>query len=137
MESAGEKVLIEELRRDAEEDAAEIAELKEYKGRAAQMKVEKPSVIIGHTIMAQGCASMEDDHNTHGAPLPPEEISATKEKLDLNPNEYFVLPKEVLINFREKYSSLKSEINTWNSALQERMKESQFASDWNIVFSEK
>ena len=55
--------------------------------RQAQMEVEKPSVIIGHTIMAQGCATMEDDHNTHGAPLPPEEIAATKEKLDLNPED--------------------------------------------------
>ena len=40
--------------------------------RIAQMEVEKPSIIIGHNIIAPGCASMEGDHNTHGAPLPPE-----------------------------------------------------------------
>ena len=30
----------------------------------------RPSIIIGNTIMAKGTASMEGDHNTHGAPLP-------------------------------------------------------------------
>ena len=49
--------------------------------RQAQMEYEKPTVIIGETTMAQGCATMEGDHNTNGAPLTPEEISATKEKL--------------------------------------------------------
>ena len=36
--------------------------------RQAQMEYERPTVIIGKTIMAQGCATMEGDHNTHGAP---------------------------------------------------------------------
>ena len=42
--------------------------------RIAQMEVEKPSVIIGETIMAYGTANVEGDHNTHGAPLSHEEI---------------------------------------------------------------
>ena len=41
--------------------------------------------------MAYGAAKMEGDHETHGAPLPQDEINATKEKLGL-PNEYFYLP---------------------------------------------
>jgi len=69
--------------------------------RKAQMEIEKPSVIIGRTTMAKGCATMEDDHNTHGAPLPPEEIAATKEKLDLNPEEFFQLPEDVVEDFRK------------------------------------
>ena len=48
--------------------------------RLAQMEIEKPSIIIGHNVIAPGCATMEGDHNTHGAPLPPEEIEKTKEK---------------------------------------------------------
>ena len=51
--------------------------------RIAQMEVEKPSIIIGHNVIAPGCATMEGDHNTHGAPLPPEEIAQTKIKLGL------------------------------------------------------
>ena len=52
--------------------------------RKAQMEIERPSIIIGKTIMAKGCANVEGDYNTHGAPLPPDEIYNTKKKLDLD-----------------------------------------------------
>ena len=65
--------------------------------RTAQMEIEKPSVIIGHNVIAPGCATMEGDHNTHGAPLPPEEISATKEKLNLDPNKFFHIHSSSII----------------------------------------
>ena len=42
------------------------------------MEIEKPWSIIGKTIMAKGCANVEGDHNTHGAPLSHEEIAETK-----------------------------------------------------------
>ena len=103
--------------------------------RKAQMEVEKPSVIIGHTIMAQGCATMEDDHNTHGAPLPPEEISATKKKLDLNPDAYFTLPDDVLEDFRSGFEYAKGEVSAWNSSLEQRMMEPDFKKRWNLAFS--
>ena len=52
--------------------------------------VDRPSLIIGTTIMAKGSATMEGDHETHGAPLPQDEINQTKEKLGL-PIESFYL----------------------------------------------
>ena len=103
--------------------------------RKAQMEVAKPSVIIGHTIMAQGCATMEDDYNTHGAPLPPEEISATKKKLDLDPNEFFALPDDVLEEFREGFDYARGEVASWNTALEHRMMEIEFEREWNLAFS--
>ena len=103
--------------------------------RKAQMEVAKPSVIIGHTIMAQGCATMEDDYNTHGAPLPPEEISATKKKLDLDPNEYFALPDDVLEDFRQGFDYARGEVASWNTALEHRMMEIEFEREWNLAFS--
>ena len=36
-------------------------------------------------------------YNTHGSPFPPEEISATKVKLGLNPDKFFDLPSELLM----------------------------------------
>ena len=57
--------------------------------RIAQMEVEKPSIIIGKTIMAKGCANVEGDHNTHGAPLSPDEIAQTKDKMGLNKDDFF------------------------------------------------
>ena len=52
--------------------------------RIAQMEVDRPSVIIGETIMAYGTANVEGDHNTHGAPLSHEEIKLKKKKLGLD-----------------------------------------------------
>ena len=104
--------------------------------RKAQMEIEKPSVIIGRTTMAKGCATMEDDHNTHGAPLPPEEIAATKEKLGLNTEEFFQLPEDVVEDFRKGFEFARSEVAAWKSALETRMEEVEFAEKWNIAFGD-
>ena len=74
--------------------------------RIAQMEIEKPSIIIGKTVMAKGSANMEGDHNTHGAPMPHEEIAATKKKLGLNPEEFFYLPQNVLEDVINRYVSI-------------------------------
>ncbi|MBA66105.1 MAG: transketolase [Candidatus Marinimicrobia bacterium] len=74
----------------------------------------RPSIIIGNTIMAKGTASMEGDHNTHGAPLPQKEIDRTKEKLGL-PNEKFYYPDEIKEYFQSRYSKLSSMVRSWNA----------------------
>ncbi len=105
--------------------------------RQAQMEIAKPSVIIGHTIMAQGCANMEDDHNTHGAPLPPDEIAATKEKLELDPSLFFNLPNEVLTEFRSGFAYARSEVEAWNVALSSRLEDDSFSKNWNLAFGDE
>ena len=74
--------------------------------------VNRPSIIIGETTMAHGAAEMEGNHETHGAPLPQEEIDGTKEKLGL-PNEKFYLPTEVIIHFKYRFDKLRNEVATW------------------------
>ena len=64
--------------------------------------VDRPSLIIGTTIMAQGTATMEGDHNTHGAPLPQDELDATKERLGV-PNEPFYLHQEVINPYQSRF----------------------------------
>ena len=76
--------------------------------------MEKPSIIIGNTIMAKGTATMERDHNTHGAPLPQEEIAASKEKLGL-PDEPFYCPPEIIDHFRERFLSLTGAVRSWEA----------------------
>ena len=73
---------------------------------------EKPSIIIGKTVMAKGTATMEGDHNTHGAPLPEQEIVASKEKLGL-PNDKFYCPDVVKEYFRKRFSSLAKNVKSW------------------------
>mgnify|MGYP000166800538 CR=1 FL=1 len=105
--------------------------------RKAQMEYERPTVIIGETIMAQGCATMEGDHNTHGAPLPPEEIKATKEKLGLNPNNFFDLPSDILDDFRKSYNYSREEVKAWNLNLSKRMADKIFKDKWAMAINEE
>ena len=70
----------------------------------------RPSIIIGNTIMAKGTASMEGDHNTHGAPLPQEEIDLSKKKLGL-PNDKFYFPEEIKIYYQSRFSELSRAID--------------------------
>ena len=75
----------------------------------------RPSIIIGDTIMAKGSATMEGDHNTHGAPLPQEEIDITKKKLGL-PYDKFYFPNEIREYFQERFSALTSDIEQWEES---------------------
>ena len=75
----------------------------------------RPSIIICDTIMAKGSASMEGDHNTHGAPLPQEEIDITKKKLGL-PYDIFYFPNEVREYFQKRFSALTYDIEQWKES---------------------
>ena len=99
--------------------------------RKAQMEIEKPSIIIGKTIMAKGCANVEGDHNTHGAPLSPEEIAQTKEKLGLSQNDFFILPDEVLNDFQKSYDYSRQEVSSWNNRLSDKLKDESFKNRWD------
>ena len=74
--------------------------------------MDKPSIIIGKTVMARGTLNMEGDHNTHGAPLPQDEIDATKEKLGL-PLKKFYVPAEALAHFSHRFSDLVKQASAW------------------------
>ena len=75
--------------------------------------MDKPSIIIGNTVMAKGSVNMEKDHNTHGAPLPQDEIDLTKEKLGL-PIKKFYVPTEVIDHFRTRFDDLSDEAGNWS-----------------------
>tara|TARA_Y100000590_G_scaffold84400_1_gene94294 strand:+ start:681 stop:2675 length:1995 start_codon:yes stop_codon:yes gene_type:complete len=98
--------------------------------RIAQMEVNRPSVIIGETIMANGCATVEGDHNTHGAPLSPEEIYNSKKKLGLNPDEFFQISQDVLDDFRASFDYAKQEVDAWAKNLEQRCSDVEFKSNW-------
>jgi hypothetical protein len=52
--------------------------------------------------MAKGAATMEGSHKTHGEPLKPEEIAATKTKLGLDPEAFFQVSDEAKEYFTAK-----------------------------------
>ncbi|MFQ6611704.1 MAG: transketolase [Fidelibacterota bacterium] len=95
--------------------------------------VDRPSIIIGKSVMAHGTASMEGDPGTHGTPLPPEEIAATRKKWGL-PAEPFFIPAEVVNHFRTRFTSLREEVSQWKLTLKETSKDSRFRKLWKTTF---
>ncbi|MCH7859774.1 MAG: transketolase [Candidatus Marinimicrobia bacterium] len=101
---------------------------------AGQAHDDQPTLIIGHTIMAHGVATMEGSHETHGTPLPPEEIAATKSKLGLDPDAYFHLPTNTLEDFRHRQTALREQAAKWQALLKERRQEPAFDATWRAHF---
>ncbi|MBN2614056.1 MAG: transketolase [Bacteroidales bacterium] len=85
----------------------------------------KPTLIIGHTVMAKGAAHVEGDHNTHGSPLKEEEIEATKEKLGLSVNKKFSVSDDVYLHFQSGQSERRKEVTTWNQKVETKSKEDE------------
>ena len=98
--------------------------------------MDKPSIIIGKTIMAMGSAGMEGDHNTHGSPLPQDEIDATKERLGLSPDS-FNCPKEVREYFEFRFETLSSTVSDWNIQLADCRKKPSIDTFWSVSIGDK
>ena len=97
--------------------------------------VDRPSLIIGKTVMAKGAANVEGDHETHGAPLDHDEIKATKEKLGL-PDEQFYLPEEVKNHFQARFAKLLETAEEWRSLLDKAQLDSSFNDYWKTLFND-
>jgi transketolase len=99
--------------------------------REAQAETSKPTLIIGHTVMAKGTDSREGDYNTHGAPLPPEEIAATKKKLGLPEDEFFHVADEVAKAYRARFPQLAETAGGWSRRLSEKLSaDTEFNEAW-------
>lgn len=98
--------------------------------------IERPNLIIGETIIGNGCANMEGDHNTHGVPLPQEEIEQTKEKFGI-PNKQFYVPQCVINHFQKRFDNLINISDNWNSQLKKLRKGKVFNTRWSQIVENK
>ena len=98
--------------------------------------MNKPSIIIGNTVMAKGSANMEQDHNTHGAPFSQNEIDLTKEKLGL-PDKKFFVPEQVIEHFRTRFNDLITLENEWSDTYKKFSKNSELKNIIASTISEK
>ena len=106
----------------------------------AQAKAEtgRPTLIVGHTVMAKGAAGVEGDFNTHGAPLSPEEIAATKTKMGLDPDQSFAVPDSVITHFQSHFGIMAAEAGKWRRELIRRLdQEDDFADNWEQHFTDR
>ncbi len=100
--------------------------------RQAQAETAKPTIIIGHTTMAKGCATLEGSHKTHGEPLKADEIKATKEKLGLEDREFYV-PEDVMDAYRARFATLRKAASDWQTSVDAKMADTAFADMWAHV----
>ena len=70
---------------------------------------DKPSIIIGKTVIAKGSFSLENSPKSHGAPFSEEEIKLTKEKIGL-PQEPFFCNEEIISHFQRNFKSLENKV---------------------------
>ncbi len=94
--------------------------------------IERPNLIIGETKIGNGCANMESDHNTHGVPLPEEEIEQTKVKFGL-PNKKFYTPLCVTEYFQKRFGELIEVSTIWNSRLSKLRQGKVFDKQWSQI----
>ncbi len=80
---------------------------------AARTEPNRPTIIIGHTHIAQGSPGMRDSHEAHGTPLGPEEIKATKRALGLPDDKDFFVPEEVRAMFAARNAEMQKMERIW------------------------
>jgi len=106
--------------------------------REARLDASRPTLIIGHTTMAKGSATREGDAGTHGEPLSPEEIAATKQKLGLPADQSFFCPDEALAAFHQRHETLRGLAADWKARLQAKLaNEPDFRTAWGWSAKER
>jgi transketolase len=98
---------------------------------------DRPTLIIGNTIMAKGCATQEGDHETHGAPLSADERTKTKQKLGIPDGVDFYCPDEARRHFQRRFGELRTKAKEWKDAVNDRAKDQTFAAAWSQYFAKE
>jgi transketolase len=84
--------------------------------------------------MAKGTASMEGEHETHGAPLPQEELQNTKKLFGIPEGETFFWPEESAKHFQRNFDARTHEASEWQAWLETRMQDPQFKKTFDQYF---
>jgi transketolase len=82
---------------------------------AARDVTDRPSLVIAHTTIAYGAATMAGKAKTHGSPLGADEIARTRAALNW-PAQTFYVPDEVRELCRTRVADNKAEFDAWNKS---------------------
>ncbi len=81
---------------------------------AASRNLMQPTLIRLKTIIAWPAPNAQGTSKSHGSALGPDEIAATKKELELNPDEHFAFPENLLAHARLVKKRGASAHDTWN-----------------------
>ena len=102
----------------------------------AQGETERPSLIVCRTHIGFGSPNKQDTASSHGEPLGPDEVRATKVNLGLPADQDFYVPQEVsdwFVSFREHMAGHHAE---WEALLAEYRKQyPDLAADWDAMWN--
>jgi len=81
----------------------------------ARQEQSRPTLIIGHTMIAKGSPHMAGNAEAHGAPLGVDEVKATKINLGFPADQEFVVPDEVRAIFAARLEEMKNIHQKWQN----------------------
>ena len=105
--------------------------------QTARLDLARPTLIIGHTTIAKGAASLEGSNKTHGAPFPEEEIKATKKLLGLPEDEKFYEPEGMKEDFQSRFPKLRENVRAWMANLDTKISgaDQEFRDIWETIWT--
>jgi transketolase len=77
----------------------------------------RPTLILLHSTIAKGAPNKAGSHETHGAPLGQEEISAAKKAMDI-PDEPFHIPEQAGEYFQSRRENWKGAYENWREVFE-------------------
>ena len=88
----------------------------------AKAETSRPSIIKVRTHIAFGSPNKVDTAGAHGSPLGEPEVKLVKENLGFDPEQYFVVPDEVLKFYRDCGKKGAEKEKAWNALFSEYRK---------------
>lgn len=83
----------------------------------ARAVTDRPTLILGRTIIGFGSPKKEGTFGVHGSPLGPDEVLASKKNLDWPGEPAFLVPDDARELFREAVARGQQAEDEWNAAL--------------------
>ncbi len=101
---------------------------------AARRERERPTLIIGRTIIGKGSPNMAGKAESHGAPLGVEEVKATKRNLGLPEDQSFYVPAETSAIFAARRAEWQAERDRWQRGFEDwRAAAPDLAAAWDAA----
>ncbi|MBW1808605.1 MAG: transketolase [Deltaproteobacteria bacterium] len=104
--------------------------------KRATLENNRPSIICARTHIAYGSPGKQDSASSHGSPLGPDEVKATKEAMGWPASNPFEVPDQVRALFARRAEGLKEERQAWEKNFAGwREEHPDRASYWNRLFT--
>ncbi len=102
----------------------------------ASLEKDRPTLIIGHTQIGHGLATMAGSHKTHGSPVPNDELRRTKQLSGLPEDQAFLWPPEAKKHFQRNFAQRRQEVAKWRKRFESEMANSpDFKKRYDKYFS--